>query len=69
MTSSAGLATRSLSLSTIMVLAYCVRPGVNFGILPRGMFRLEAFSRIFLKTISQTSHEDGGGMLLKACSV
>ena len=69
MDSSAGLAARNLSLSAIMFLACSVSPGVKSGILPRGMFLLVAFRRIFLKMISPASHEDGGGILLKACSV
>ena len=69
MAPSAGLAARSLSLSVIMFLVCSVRPGVKLGILPCGMLRFEAFSRIFRKIISPLSQEDGGGVLLKVCSV
>ena len=40
---SAGLASRSLSLSLIRFLVCGVRHGVKLGILLRGMFLLEAF--------------------------
>ena len=69
MVASAGLAARSLSLSAIMLLACSVSPGVKSGILPWGMFLLVAFRSIFLKMSSPASHEEGGGILLKDCSV
>ena len=53
----AGFAARSSSLSAIMVLVCCVSPGVKLGILPCGMLRLEALSRMFLKIFSPASHE------------
>ena len=67
--SSVGLAARTRSLSAIMFLASCVRPGVKLGTLPRGMLRLDTFWRILRKTFSPASHEDGGGAALKASSV
>ena len=67
--SSAGLAARSLSLSLIIFLIEGVSPGVKLGILPCGIFRRVALSKMFLKTFSPASHEDGGRMLLKEFSV
>ena len=58
--SAVGLEARVASLSAISSRACSVRPGVKLGILPRGMFRLEALCRILRKTFSPASHEDGG---------
>ena len=61
MAPSARFAARSSTLSAIMLLVCCVSPGVKLGILPCGMLRLEALSRMFLKIFSPASHEEGGG--------